>query len=233
MRLANTSPIWLKPAGSSRLVRNENLNDHAAEEPCSQDRAEKFPAWAEIARVDRLSSHIMRHSFAAAVLSGTWGYEPKSFEFVGRQLGHADTQTTERYYGAFAPGVWLNEVRRMTGRREYSRRQPVTARGLLGLTNAAKDGEATYLTNSISGGVRDLVESSVESALPILAAEMPLFATIPSLTPSYRRMAGHGAPQSAGSTQDSQSALTLCIVCPVSSTLLPQGNSWHNSEESL
>ena len=131
MRLANTSPIWLKPAGSSRLVRNENLNDHAAEEPCSQDRAN--PARAEIARVDRLSSHIMRHSFAAAALSGTWGYEPKSFEFVGRQLGHADTQTTERYYGAFAPGVWLNEVRRMTGRRKNTHGDnPLRLAGYLG-----------------------------------------------------------------------------------------------------
>jgi len=148
--------------------------------------AEKFPAWAEVAGVDRLSSHIMRHSFAAAVLSGTWGYEPKSFEFVGRQLGHADTQITERYYGAFAPGVWLNEVRRMTGRIEYSRRKPVTARELLGLTDDAKDGESIRPTNSISGAGLDLVESSIESALPILAAKIPSFATTPSLTPTNR-----------------------------------------------
>jgi hypothetical protein len=36
MMLANTSPICCKPPGSSRLVRIENLNDHAAEDPCSQ-----------------------------------------------------------------------------------------------------------------------------------------------------------------------------------------------------
>jgi putative transposase len=38
MMLANTSPISPKSAASSRLVRNENLNDHAAENPCSQHR---------------------------------------------------------------------------------------------------------------------------------------------------------------------------------------------------
>jgi len=36
MMLVNTRPIWPKPAGSSRLVRSENLNDHAAERACSQ-----------------------------------------------------------------------------------------------------------------------------------------------------------------------------------------------------
>jgi hypothetical protein len=38
MMLANTRRIWPKPAGSSRLVRSENLNDHAAEGACSQYR---------------------------------------------------------------------------------------------------------------------------------------------------------------------------------------------------
>jgi integrase len=150
--------------------------------------AEKFPVWAEIAGVERLSSHIMRHSFSAAVLSGTWGYEPKSFEFVGRQLGHADTQTTERYYGAFAPGVWLNEVRRMTGRGDCSPRRPVTARELLGLADDAGAGQFAAPTSPIPGGVLDLVESSVESALPLLAAKMPLLATIPSLTRARCRL---------------------------------------------
>ncbi len=40
MMLANTSPIWLKPAGSSRLVCNGNLNDHAAEDSCSRHSRE-------------------------------------------------------------------------------------------------------------------------------------------------------------------------------------------------
>ncbi len=38
MMLASTSPIWPKPAGSSRLVLNENLNDHEADDACSQHR---------------------------------------------------------------------------------------------------------------------------------------------------------------------------------------------------
>ena len=40
MMLANTRPICSKPAGSSRLVLNENLNDHAAEDACSQYRSQ-------------------------------------------------------------------------------------------------------------------------------------------------------------------------------------------------
>ena len=40
MMLANTRPIWSKSAASSRLVRNEKLNDHAAEESSSHDRVE-------------------------------------------------------------------------------------------------------------------------------------------------------------------------------------------------
>lgn len=94
---------------------------------------EQFPSWAKFASVDRLTSHAMRHSYAVALLSGTWGYEPRSLEFVSKQLGHADVQTTERYYGAFEFGVWQREVRRMTGRDPERPRRPVTAAELLGL----------------------------------------------------------------------------------------------------
>jgi integrase len=94
---------------------------------------ENFPGWAQLAGVDRLSSHIMRHTYAVAMLSGTWGYEPRSLEFVSKQLGHADVQTTERYYGAYEFGVWQREVRRMTGRDPVRPLAPVTAAELLGL----------------------------------------------------------------------------------------------------
>jgi integrase len=77
---------------------------------------ELFPNWASAAKVDRLSSHVMRHTYAVSTLSGSWGYEPRSLEFVSQQLGHADRSTTERYYGAFDVGVWQREVRHMTGR---------------------------------------------------------------------------------------------------------------------
>lgn len=94
---------------------------------------EQFPKWAKAAGVERLSSHVMRHSFAVALLSGSWGYEPRSMEFVSQQLGHADIQTTQRYYAAFERGTWVRETRRMTGRVEPVRRDPITALELLGI----------------------------------------------------------------------------------------------------
>ena len=69
-----------------------------------------------------MSSHIMRHSYAVAMLSGTWGYEPKSLDFVSQQLGHADRITTERFYKKFEGGTWRREVRHMTGRSDGPRR---------------------------------------------------------------------------------------------------------------
>lgn len=98
---------------------------------------ERFPDWAEHAGVQRLSSHIMRHSYAVAMLSGSWGYEPRSLEFVSQQLGHAELSTTQRFYGAFEAGTWQREVQRMTGRVvALDPREAVTARALLGLDEA-------------------------------------------------------------------------------------------------
>lgn len=94
---------------------------------------EQFPGWAAVADVDRLSSHVMRHTYAVAMLSGSWGYEPRSIEFVSQQLGHADIQTTERHYKAFEHGTWVREARRMTGRSDEAARVVVTALELLGL----------------------------------------------------------------------------------------------------
>lgn len=103
---------------------------------------ENFPRWAPVARIDRLSSHIMRHTYAVSMLSGTWGYDPKSMEFASNQLGHADIQTTQRYYAAFESGTWQREVRRMTGRtaEPAARRHVVTAAWLLGLGAGASNG---------------------------------------------------------------------------------------------
>lgn len=93
---------------------------------------ERFPGWSAAAG-KKLTSHIMRHTYAVAMLSGTWGYEPKSLEFVKEQLDHADRATTEKYYGAFEHGTWQREVRRMTGRAEEKEaRKVVTAIALLG-----------------------------------------------------------------------------------------------------
>ena len=127
----------------------------------------RFPGWASVAEVDRLSSHIMRHSYAVALLSGTWGYEPASMEFVSKQLGHADVQTTERYYAAFEAGTWQREARRLTGQEARpSTTDAVTATGLLSPNT----------------------ESSIESSIPHFPTEKPPdFSQIPSLTPSTEK----------------------------------------------
>jgi integrase len=93
---------------------------------------ELFPGWARAAGAAELTSHIMRHTYAVAMLSGSWGYEPKGLDFVQQQLGHADRKTTERYYGAFEVGTWAREARAMRGDVTALRR-PITAAELLGL----------------------------------------------------------------------------------------------------
>lgn len=95
---------------------------------------EKFPAWGKALRLRASTSHIMRHSYAVAMLSGTWGYAPQGLDFVREQLGHRDIGTTEKYYGAFEQETWRRQVRHMTGRVEVeSERSAVTAHELLKL----------------------------------------------------------------------------------------------------
>lgn len=94
---------------------------------------ELFPEWAAVAGVHEMTSHIMRHTWAVSMLSGSWGYDPQSLEFVQKQLGHKERSTTERYYGAFEAGVWEREVARMTGAAPRAARPVVTAAELLGL----------------------------------------------------------------------------------------------------
>jgi len=93
---------------------------------------ELFPGWAAVVG-KKITSHVMRHTYAVAMLSGTWAYDPQSLEFVQQQLGHADRATTERYYGAYEIGTWQRQVRHFTGREarpEYS--NGLTALELLG-----------------------------------------------------------------------------------------------------
>jgi len=93
---------------------------------------ERFPGWSDVVG-KKITSHVMRHTYAVAILSGTWAYDPQSLEFVQQQLGHADRATTERYYGAYEIGTWQRQVRRFTGREarpEYS--NGLTALELLG-----------------------------------------------------------------------------------------------------
>lgn len=102
---------------------------------------ELFPGWSAAAGFEGMTSHVMRHTYAVAMLSGTWGYEPRSMEFVSKQLGHSSIQVTERYYGAFEQGFSRETVRRMTGRGDAGPRVVVTAEELLGL-NCATIGRA-------------------------------------------------------------------------------------------
>jgi integrase len=93
---------------------------------------ELFQGWAPAAGMAELTSHIMRHTYAVSLLSGSWGYAPRSLEFVSKQLGHSSVQVTEWYYGAFEAGVWRREVQLMTGRPDAEARVVVTAEELLG-----------------------------------------------------------------------------------------------------
>jgi integrase len=98
---------------------------------------EHFSAWADAAGVRDMTSHIMRHSYAVSLLCGWWGYEPRTMEFISQQLGHADLQTTERYYAKFDNEVFRREANRMRGRDSSKRTGPVTAHYLL--TSARED----------------------------------------------------------------------------------------------
>lgn len=101
--------------------------------------ADRFQTFATLAGLDRLTSHYMRHTYAVSMLSGTWGYEPRTLEFIKHQLGHTEIQTTERYYGAFTVGTWAREVALMTGKlADRSIRKVVTALDLLGASKGAK-----------------------------------------------------------------------------------------------
>lgn len=99
---------------------------------------ELFPGWGEALDLGGdTTSHIMRHTYAVSMLSGGWGYEPRTLEFTQKQLGHSSISVTEKYYGAFHAGVWRSEVRRMTGRPDMAERIVVTAEALLKAAGAA------------------------------------------------------------------------------------------------
>jgi site-specific recombinase XerC len=93
--------------------------------------AANFPRWAKFAGRERMTSHIMRHTYAVAMLSGSWGYDPKPMLLVSGQLGHASVQVTEDHYAAIEGGTAAREFRIATGRKA-KKREPVTALSLLG-----------------------------------------------------------------------------------------------------
>ncbi len=133
---------------------------------------EKFPGWAEFAGVDRLSSHIMRHSYAVAMLSGTWGYEPRTFEFVGRQLGHSELGVTEKYYGRFESGTWQPEVEQMVGGKVARLpRKPVTAVELLGLSEVELDDYEGPPKSSLSKAGLGPLDAAVDADFEVYSKE--------------------------------------------------------------
>lgn len=98
---------------------------------------EQFPGWGEALGLGETTSHLMRHTYAVSMLSGTWGYAPRTLEFVQKQLGHSSVSVTEKYYGAFHSGVWRREVQIMTGRPDTAERVVVTAEDLLSANGGA------------------------------------------------------------------------------------------------
>jgi integrase len=62
-----------------------------------------------------MHTHLMRHSYAVSMLSGSWGYPKKPLEFIKRQLGHTEIRTTEKYYADYAEGTWSKDVDDMVG----------------------------------------------------------------------------------------------------------------------
>lgn len=101
------------------------------------------PSWREVVGGKLITSHVMRHSYAVAMLSGTWGYDPQSLQFIQDQLGHADITTTERYYGKYEDGTWQRQVRHFTGRQARPESpEALTARQLLCLSGTDEVAEA-------------------------------------------------------------------------------------------
>jgi integrase len=130
--------------------------------------ADNFPGWGDSVGLPNLTSHIMRHTFAVSVLSGTWGYDPKGLDFVQQQLGHSNRSTTERYYGAFEVGTWQREARRMRGDVEMLPRVVVTARSLLGLESESESPPSSNWGNSAGSGRNQLApRQSPPSSVPV------------------------------------------------------------------
>lgn len=131
--------IWVEKFyrnGRSGLVFGGPLDGYQKHWP------DQFPKWGEMASLRASHSHMMRHSYAVSMLSGTWGYQPQTLDFISKQLGHKDLQTTERYYRAYEQKTWQAHVARMTGKTEQlTQKDIVTAAKLLGRKMGRKDEE--------------------------------------------------------------------------------------------
>jgi integrase len=178
--------LWLSHfyRTGSRLVFAGERGGYRADWP------DQFPNWSTAAAFPNMTSHIMRHTYAVAVLSGSWGYEPRSMEFLRQQLGHSSVQITEYYYGEFAEGFSRDTVRRMTGRAPSTPKAPVTALELLGLTAPFLFGSA--LGSAVNVSERKGREKSRHKQKPRVLPETPKTPSKPPLLlPSLDRRSNH------------------------------------------
>jgi len=158
-----------------------------------------------------MHSHLMRHSYAVAMLSGSWGYPKRPLEFIKQQLGHTEIRTTEKYYAGYAVDTWSRDVDEMVGgASEAPIAKPVilTAEALLAGTaglSSGPSGDPEPSTkpeqNANSGPEHDdrwstvqfsgKAEKSEESA----ACNRPQYgnATVGRFTPRRRRRTGGAA----------------------------------------
>jgi integrase len=74
----------------------------------------RWKKWSKIVGC-HMHTHLMRHSYAVSMLSGSWGYPKKSLEFIKRQLGHTEIRTTEKYYANYHEDTWAKDVDAMVG----------------------------------------------------------------------------------------------------------------------
>lgn len=116
--------------------------------------ASKLPGdrrnWSDLMGRHIDSHETMRHTYAVAMLSGTWGYEPQTLDFIKEQLRHETRDTTEKYYARFEIGAMPRQVRHFTGRepRPPMGKGGITAAALLGL-DAQIDARTSKLPQNI------------------------------------------------------------------------------------
>lgn len=104
-----------------------------------------FPDWSKHAG-RKLTSHIMRHTYAVSMMCGTWGYPMRPLGFVQNQLGHTEISTTEKYYATYEAGTWSRDVDSMVGgapEASPEARAIVTAEALLAGSGGLSSGLST------------------------------------------------------------------------------------------
>lgn len=122
------------------------------------------PSFSEVVG-KAIVSHSMRHSFAVSMLSGSWGYEPQSLEFIQQQMRHANKATTERFYARHEKGTQARQVRHFTGRESRPQKpEPVTAAALLGLSKPDVSFDASFIKSPAKVAYLDKHARSQERA---------------------------------------------------------------------